>query len=222
MFEPGREFAAIGAFGGEAREQSQPPLLPSWPVEIGPEGELLLCLYQGCPAPAMQKNKRSCESRSVLTAGTFHQKGTRHRIKGFDKFDKHSPRGELAGIEFHIAMHDVEFSADARFVFPPEMTGVASAKIDDSPYLVRTQKQRQKPGVCLRRPRSLARLYPVKVVRKIKKHKEFSRAGAGIRRQTRLPQRRNAGSPQQARNHAKWPCGTEAFPPDKRSRPPNR
>jgi len=62
-------------------------------------------------------------------------------------------------------MDNTKFFANTRFVFPPQMRWIASPQIDDSFDAMRTKEERQETEVGLGRAGSLARFYPVKIVR---------------------------------------------------------
>src|SRR5579863_10144988 len=199
------------------------------PMKIGPARKLLLRPRKSVPAVTMKKEKRRGERRPVLPARTFQKERPRHRVESIEQITEHRARRELARVEFRIAMNDVQFTAHARFIFPPEMTGIAAAQIDDGLYSVRPQKSRQKAGIGLCRARSLAGFDPVKVVRQVQKHVDATSVQTGqlrcriqprsdfFRRQTRLLRLQNAESLRPAQNHAKWPCGKEASPRDRKS-----
>src|SRR5579864_4843700 len=139
-------------------------------MKVRPAGKLLLRARKSVTAVTVKKEKRRGERRPILTARTFHKERPRHRSERIEQIAEHRARRKLARVEFRIAMNDVQFPAHTRFVFPPEMRGIAAAQIDYGPYSMRTQKRRQKAGIGLRRARGLARLDPVKVVRQIQKH----------------------------------------------------
>lgn len=180
ILQPGAQRLAGGAFAGKAGKQFQPALMTPRPVKIGPARKLRLRVSQSPPASTVEDEQRCGESRPVLAARALDEKRARHRIECVHKIDEHGTRRELAGIKSDVAVVDAEFSADARFVLPPQMRGIAAAEIDDGLYSMGTQKPREKSGPGLRPARCLAGLHPVKIVRKIKEHVlPFTEVNAG-------------------------------------------